>query len=156
MYYDCDLDVVKLSFSTQTLLKLFADISKEASLMWDDHSLFDDINDALAISYSNNEFITNKDVLICNTVIKNIDRQSHMFYKLPEPLNYKDDTEQKDIRFVFVLISPKDDGVFHLRRLSRISRLMQNSEFYNRLKEFDEKDSIRAHFMYPDLEEKAA
>lgn len=157
MNYDCDLDVVKTSFSAQSSSRLFTDIAKEAAAIWQDDDVFYAVNDALIESDEKNDFILGEEgLLICASTAKNIERPVHMFYKLSEPLKYKTAQDSRNVDLVFVLISPKEDGPFHLRRLSRASRLVQDSSFLQRLKDMDDKDAIRSQFMYPDRNIKAA
>ena len=157
MTYDCDLDVIKTSFSAQSSSRLLVDISKETASMWDDDDLFYEINDCLTESAEKNEFIIDEQgVMVCSTIVQGIDRPVHMFYRLSEPLKFKTSHAYKYVELIFVLLSPQEDGPLHLRRLSRITRLMQDQSFFERLREIKDKDAIRAQFMYPDRDIKAA
>ena len=49
-----------------------------------------------------------------------------------------------------LLISPLNDGPIHLRRLSRLSRLMKNETLHKRLRETQDKDVIRSLLMNPE------
>lgn len=47
------------------------------------------------------------------------------------------------------LISPMEDGPLHLRRLSRISRLLQNEALHKRLRETQDRDVIQSALIDP-------
>ena len=51
---------------------------------------------------------------------------------------------------VALVISPKIDGPLHLRRLSRISRLLSNTELHGKLCEAKDKDAIETLLMHPE------
>lgn len=58
------------------------------------------------------------------------------------------DTEPLDL--YCLLISPMDDGPVHLRRLSRISRLLQNATLRKRLRETQDRDIMQALLIDPE------
>jgi len=41
--------------------------------------------------------------------------------------------DHKDVKLIFLLIGPEDDSQNHIKMLSRISRIMHNSEFRSKL-----------------------
>ena len=49
-----------------------------------------------------------------------------------------------------LLISPLSDGPIHLRRLSRLSRLMKNETLHKRIRETQDRDVIQSLLMDPE------
>lgn len=49
-----------------------------------------------------------------------------------------------------LLISPQKDGPIHLRRLSRLSRLLKNETLHRRIRETQDRDVIRSLLMDPE------
>ena len=49
-----------------------------------------------------------------------------------------------------LLISPLNDGPFHLRRLSRLSRLLKNETLHKRIHETNDREVIKSLLMNPD------
>lgn len=49
-----------------------------------------------------------------------------------------------------LLISPLNDGPIHLRRLSRLSRLLKNETLHKRIRETQDRDVIRSLLMDPE------
>ena len=49
-----------------------------------------------------------------------------------------------------LLISPLNDGPIHLRRLSRLSRLMKNETLHKRIRETQDRDVIQSLLMDPE------
>ena len=49
-----------------------------------------------------------------------------------------------------LIISPAEDGPLHLRRLSRISRLLKNETLHKRLRETHDRDVMQALFVDPE------
>ena len=54
------------------------------------------------------------------------------------------------INLYCLLISPMSDGPIHLRRLSRLSRLLQNQTLRNRIRETQDRDVIQSLLMDPE------
>ena len=49
-----------------------------------------------------------------------------------------------------LLISPQNDGPVHLRRLSRLSRLLKNETLHKRIRETQDRDIIQSLLMDPE------
>ncbi len=156
MYYDCDLDVIKTSFPAHSEHKLFQDIAKEVASIWDNNDLFDTADISLKQASEKNEFVFIDKVAICSVKLAGLDRPAHMVYKLSEPMKFQDNTHTTNVNLVFAMLSPEDDGGLHLRRLSRLSRLLQEKDFQDKLMQSTDKQSVRALFMYPEMYVKAA
>ncbi|MCB9964861.1 MAG: PTS sugar transporter subunit IIA [Rhodospirillales bacterium] len=154
--YSCDLDFFKAHFPAQSAGKLYADIARQVSLQWENPDLFDTIQFALSESAARNEFIFEDGVMIANVMMDGIDHPVHMLYKIPEGLDMKSSTGDEHVTLVFVLLSPLNENSLHLRRLSRISRLMRDRTLCDRLRQINDLDTVRAMFLYTDLDEQAA
>ena len=154
--YDCDLDVIKTSFTSYSESRFHADIAKEISSITGKFELFDRARILLENSMQDQHVIFTETAMISNICLEQIDRPIHMFYKFSDQLEIAQNTENKSVDMAFVLVSPESDGAIHLRRLSRLSRLMQDQGFYERLRQVEDKDIIRLQFMFPEVEEKAA
>ncbi len=152
MHYDCDLDVIRTSYPAQSTSRIYAEIAKDVSALWRQPELFDRVEAVLRKSEDDKSFVIEENILICNAKVSDIDRPVHMLYRLSESIHFED----RPINLVFVLLSPVEDGPFHLRRLSRLTRLLGDSVFCKKLHQSDDKDSIRAQFMYPELSEQVA
>jgi len=61
-----------------------------------------------------------------------------------------DTPDNKAINLYGLLISPTDDGPIHLRRLSRISRLLKNDALRKRIRETKDRDVIQSLLMDPE------
>lgn len=68
------------------------------------------------------------------------------FALLKKPVEYEA-IDDKPVRMVFLLVGPESENSLHIKLLSRISRLMNNSEFRHRLQECTEVDQILDTFM---------
>lgn len=67
---------------------------------------------------------------------------------LKKPVNfYAPDDAPVDL--VFLLLSPEEDGPLHLRRLSRISRLLGNVQLCNTIRETEDAETIRSLITAP-------
>jgi len=62
----------------------------------------------------------------------------------------KDDRGGEAIDIYSLIISPAEDGPLHLRRLSRISRLLKNETLHKRLRETYDRDVMQALFVDPE------
>jgi len=54
------------------------------------------------------------------------------------------------------LLSPEADGPLHLRRLSRLTRLMQDETFQQTLRNINDNEALKGQFRYPVLSSEAA
>jgi PTS system nitrogen regulatory IIA component len=95
-------------------------------------------------------------LLIPNARVASLDHPRHLFYRFSRPFQDIATVDDRNIDMVFVLLSPESDGPLHLRRLSRLTRLLQDQVFARNLREIEKSDSVRGQFMYPDLDTRAA
>ncbi len=68
------------------------------------------------------------------------------FALLEEPVDYEA-IDGEAVSMVFLLVGPQSSNSFHIKMLSRISRLMNNGEFRERLKECKSSSCILDVFM---------
>lgn len=61
-----------------------------------------------------------------------------------------DSPDGKSVDIYSLLISPADDGPIHLRRLSRISRLLKDERLHKRIHETKDRDVIQALLVDPE------
>lgn len=67
------------------------------------------------------------------------------FALLEEPIDF-DSIDREPVRIVFMLVGPESKNSIHIKLLSRISRLMNNDSFRNRLLECTSPSEVLAHF----------
>ncbi len=67
------------------------------------------------------------------------------FAILKNPVDYEAIDDQP-VNMVFLLVGPQSSNSLHIKLLSRISRLMNNSDFRDRLRECDSADEIIEQF----------
>jgi len=72
------------------------------------------------------------------------------FAILKEPVDY-DAIDQRPVKMVFLLAGPQSSNSMHIKLLSRISRLMNNSEFRERLLECSTSNEIIEQFKSEDI-----
>ncbi|MGH1399569.1 MAG: PTS sugar transporter subunit IIA [Alphaproteobacteria bacterium] len=72
-----------------------------------------------------------------------------MLMTLDKPVN-GNAIDGKPLDIYSLLISPAEDGPIHLRRLSRISRLLKNKTLHKRLRETKDRDVMQALFIDPE------
>lgn len=67
------------------------------------------------------------------------------FALLKDPIHF-DSIDKEPVRIVFMLVGPESKNSIHIKLLSRISRLMNNDSFRNRLLECTSPSAVLAHF----------
>jgi len=67
------------------------------------------------------------------------------FAILKDPVDY-DAIDDQPVNMVFLLVGPQSSNSLHIKMLSRISRLMNNSDFRDRLRECSTSDEIIEQF----------
>lgn len=77
--------------------------------------------------------------------INGIERNFAVFARLKNPLDYGSIDDQ-DVELVFLLIGPDGQSTTHIKLLSRISRLMNNDQFRNAIKQAESADEIQKIF----------
>ncbi len=72
-----------------------------------------------------------------------------MLMTLDKPVN-GNAIDGKPLDIYSLIISPAEDGPIHLRRLSRISRLLKNETLHKRLRETKDRDVMQSLFVDPE------
>lgn len=67
------------------------------------------------------------------------------FAILKEPVDYEA-IDNQPVNMIFLLVGPQASNSLHIKMLSRISRLMNNSEFRDRLRQCDSPEQIIEQF----------
>ncbi len=67
------------------------------------------------------------------------------FAILKEPVDYEAIDDQP-VNMIFLLVGPQASNSFHIKMLSRISRLMNNSDFRDRLRQCNSSEQIIEQF----------
>jgi len=82
---------------------------------------------------------------------KKIEKNHASFALLKEPVAYES-VDEEPVRIVFLLVGPDSRNNIHIKLLSRISRLMNSTEFRNKLMKCETPAEI--HKVFKDEEEK--
>jgi len=72
-----------------------------------------------------------------------------MLMTIDKPSNHET-PDGSPVDLYCLLISPLSDGPIHLRRLSRLSRLMKNETLHKRIRETQDSDVIRSLLLDPE------
>jgi len=72
-----------------------------------------------------------------------------MLATLDHPVDFKA-VDDKPVNLACLVFSPESEGPYHLRRLSRISRLLKNDILHKRILEAQDKESIHALLLDPE------
>ncbi|NCC20961.1 MAG: hypothetical protein EOM26_00695 [Alphaproteobacteria bacterium] len=78
-----------------------------------------------------------------------------IFARLPEPVDF-DAVDNQPVDLVYFLLSPEEDGPYHLRRLSRATRLFRDASVCRRLRAAKNDNTIRDVISSPDILHHAA
>ncbi len=77
-----------------------------------------------------------------------MDHPITMLTKITKPIEFNA-VDNKPVDIICTLISPRKDGPLHLRRLSRLSRMLANKEICTRLRETQDQNMIRSIMVSP-------
>lgn len=73
----------------------------------------------------------------------NLEKPFTLLAQLKEKVDFEA-VDQRPVDIVFLLLSPEQDGPYHLRRLSRITRLLMKQDFIDNLRVLEEEDAMQA------------
>ncbi|MEK9661554.1 MAG: PTS IIA-like nitrogen regulatory protein PtsN [Alphaproteobacteria bacterium] len=79
-----------------------------------------------------------------------LDRLHGVFARLEKPIEFESIDEQP-VDLIFLLLAPEGAGADHLKALARVSRLLRNTHFCDKLRGSDSRDAIFA-LLTQDLE----
>ncbi len=88
-------------------------------------------------------------VAIPHAKLKNLPQAITILARLHTPVSF-DSNDGQPVDIACLVLSPERDGPLHLRRLSRISRLLKNKELHNKIKETNDAQTIRMLVIAPD------
>ncbi len=66
-----------------------------------------------------------------------------MFARLEKPVDF-DSIDDEPVDLVFLLLAPEGAGADHLKALARVSRIMRDREFCDKLRGSDNPDALYA------------
>ncbi len=81
-------------------------------------------------------------VALPNLQLHNIPRPFTALAVLEKPMNFKA-ADSKGIEFICFVLSPEREGPLHLRRLSRLSRMMKNPDVRTQIRESKDLDTLK-------------
>lgn len=87
-------------------------------------------------------------VAIPHMRILHMERPVTMLAKLATPITFKA-LDNKPVDVICTLISPRKDGPLHLRRLSRLTRMLGEENVLERIRESQDPDMIRSLMISP-------
>lgn len=82
-----------------------------------------------------------KGLAIPHGKVKNLEQTLAAFAILKEPIDYKA-IDDIPVKMVFMMVAPEAQNSIHIKLLSRISRMLNNQDFRDRLEQADDKDQI--------------
>lgn len=125
-------------------------LEKAAQIVSDHYKLaFSSVLDYLQIVIEKDNTSMGDGVAIPAMTLKNIRQPVTILFRLDRPVAY-DSIDGQPVDVVCLVISPDIDKPAHLRRLSRISRLMKNKELVSKIRETNDSETIQALIHSPE------
>lgn len=156
MHYTCDLDQIILNLNVASKEELFQAISSALFKDYESDLLQQSFADKLVTLELETSSAIGNHIVVPNAMIDGFESPRHIFARLAQPLHDFKTPDGKPVDIIILLVSPESDGPLHLRRLSRLIRLMQEQKFIQNLREFNDRGAIRGQFMFSDFQAKAA
>lgn len=94
-------------------------------------------------------------VAIAQLTARDLDTPYMLFARLPQMIGYNA-VDGAPVDLIALLLSPKQDGPYHLQRLARLSRLLRDQNFCRRLRGAESKDALQALLADPAHHRRAA
>jgi nitrogen PTS system EIIA component len=82
-------------------------------------------------------------IAIPHAKLANIDRLYALFARLDHPVDF-DAIDEQPVDLMFLLLAPEAAGADHLKALARVSRLLRNQTFCEKLRGADSAEAIYA------------
>lgn len=144
---DVDLDIILPSMKAEN----FSNALKQLSETVAGHCNLaaSDILDHLEIVIERDNVSLGEGIIIPAFTLKNLRSAVTVFVSLDRPLQF-DSIDNEPVDVICLVISPEKDRQLHLRKLSRISRLMKNKDLVAKIRETDDEQTIRALIHNPD------
>lgn len=145
-----DLNFVERECGHNSNAALFFEIAKSVNQLQEEQIDINDIVYKLSDNNRASSFAMEYGVSLPNALISGLHQPLMMFFQMKQPLKDANSPDGIDVDLAFCILSPLEDGPFHLRRLSRISRLLGDQRFLSKLRQMNDEDSIRGLFLYPE------
>lgn len=87
-------------------------------------------------------------VAIPQLTIGRLKRPYALFARLPQAIDYNS-VDGEPVDLIFLLLSPKSDGPYHLQRLAKISRLLRDQNLCSSLRSTNNFDALKALLLDP-------
>lgn len=97
-------------------------------------------------------------VAVANLKLAGISKKHIGFMRLKKPVSLENCPDDDAIDLVAYVVSPQHHGPLHLRRLSRVTRLLRDRDLLSQLRNVENEDGLRAvlQFARPETRKKAA
>ncbi|MFP4314067.1 MAG: PTS sugar transporter subunit IIA [Alphaproteobacteria bacterium] len=144
---DIELDVITPALKAENKGDLLAKISKLAA----DQCRLDQnsVREYLDILLNKDNVSPGGGILIPAMTLKQLHNPATILVTLQKPVAL-DTIDAKPIDIVCLVLSPDHEKPHHLRRLSRISRLLKNKVLVQKIRETTDSETIRALIHNPD------
>lgn len=144
---DVELDIIAPSIKADNKKIM---LEKAAQIISDHYRLpFSSVLDYLEITIERDNTSMGDGVVIPAMTLKNIRKPATILLRLDRAISY-DSIDGQPIDIVCFVLSPEHDKPAHLRRLSRISRLMKNKELISKIRETNDSETIQALIHSPE------
>lgn len=122
------------------------------------HSLAESVSDATGLSMMDvaDQLIANEQkspsgigrgFALPHLQIAGLSKPFVLFAKLAQPIDMET-VDHDAVDMMAVLLSPENDGPYHLRRLSRLSRFFRDETICQKLQGAESEDALRAILLY--------
>ena len=105
--------------------------------------------DRLIMNESLNSSGIGEGIAIPALILKNIRHSYTLLVKLETPILF-DAIDEQPVDIICLVVSPEAEGPYHLRRLSRITRLLKNQDLISKIRATSDSDTINALLHNPD------
>ena len=107
------------------------------------------IKKVLRLGHEDTSYTIGNGIAVLNAKTFGVNRKVIGFLRLSKPIDFKaDDGKQCDL--IAVILSPQHHGPLHLRRLSRVSRLLKDTKMVDKLREAEDADVLKILLGSPD------
>ena len=102
---------------------------------------FKRIKKVLRLGHNETTYTIGNGVAILNAKTFGINRKVVGFMRMKNPIDFKAD-DGKPCDLIAVVLSPQNHGPLHLRRLSRVSRLLKDKNLVKKLRDAENEDVL--------------
>lgn len=144
---DVELDIIVPSMKVASTSALLDALAK---IVADHYKLpFLAIREHLEIILAKDSSSMGEGIIIPAMTLKNIRQSVTILISLENSIDY-DSIDGQPVDLICLVISPEQEKPFHLRRLSRISRLMKNKVLAQKIRETHDSEVIQALIHSPE------